>query len=96
MHEGHQLGLRRSPKSPPRTASGSIGLPHSPATSSTFAPARRAMSAMRPPNTPFCTTIAVSPGSSSVTSAISMASEAGAESGKVTRFAVRNARRNCP
>ena len=49
-----------------------------------------------PPNTPFCTTIAVSPGSSSVTSAISMASDAGAESGKVTRLAVRKASLSSP
>ena len=63
-------------------------LPHSTSTVVTTAPARRATSAMRTPNTPLIPTTTVSPGSSRFTKAASMPALPVAEIGSVIAFTV--------
>src|SRR5689334_23161414 len=70
------------------SACGSIGVPQSASTRTTSAPARRATSHMRSPNTPLTPTITVSPRSTRLTKHVSIPAEPVPEIGSVSGLAV--------
>ena len=73
---------------------GSIAVPHSASTRTTVAPARRATSHIRSPNTPLTPTITVSSGSTRLTKHASMPADPVPEIGKVSALLVPNTARS--
>ncbi len=71
--------------------SGSTARPHGSSTSRTSPPQRSAIALSRPPKTPFWQTTTLSPGSTRLTTQLSMPAVPGPETGMVSAFEVRNA-----